>query len=1027
MSDSKRLFPGCPSVAGRAALLLAALCAAAPATAADNDPTLLVDPAARRAVRVHRGRDYGHAARREPAGKPGGKALRLTWGKSKKRLMEILFGGRPFLYAFEEGVELTVRLNADGFPGWRKFAFRCRDADGETFQWPGELPADATGWREVTVRLKPGKTNGNWGGGKAGKGRIDLPLRLQGMVLMAPKGFQPPKSILLGAVRRNAFDPADVAPQTLLYDVGVELTAPRPILVATPDDLDKVAVVATKNGKAAATFTPAATFEDLDGATVEWKGKPMTVPAGETARAAIGRALERLGWYRVTVRLIAANGESVERHTCTLPCIDPVGMRDSPGDDFQFGVGGSLQNDRCALAATMIGVDVVRDGATWIDIQPGEGTWNWDRLDDRVERAERFGLVSQNLAGYLPTWAVAPKYAEKLRKGTNWHERHTYAPRMDAWRKYMAAVGERYKGRIRQWEIWNEPDITGFYRGSTEEYIEMLRIAHEELKKADPNNRVMTGGFATVLPHGGHTMNPDLHLRVVRDAQQFFDIHTHHQHGDFEGFRLAVDGPLAAIRKHLKSPRPLYFNETAIGRQRGLDFQAETLVKKITFAKARGAMAYSWFLMRGGNPHTDLFGMFAFRTYHLRPTFCAFNEVVRALRDTELIAEPLGGPRDWMFLFRRTGAAGEYVAAAWTQDRSGPGEPVIVELPGGATARRVDMFGNAEELSAPAGRLAWTLTPRPAWLKVRGAKSPPRVAGLLVEAPGEVVAGDDGAVRVPLTLRNPLDKRASLRLTWQATGAAAVTENVAVGAAAAVEKPLSFRLADEATDDANAPTVEIAYALAGTDWAGKRTVTIRAARTIPAGAFDDRRADFTLADDAHVVNNNAYDPSRRHMAWKGPEDLSARVWVGRGEGVLRLRVDVTDDRHVQPHKPALLWKADGIQLAFQLPGREGWWEVGLGRSEQGKPMVHCWSRPLGLAFDPAGVTLATRATDRGVRYDATLALEAFGLTEAMLADGVPLSLIVNDDDGPGREGWAEVSPGIGMHKNPTRYPLLRFE
>lgn len=64
------------------------------------------------------------------------------------------------------------------------------------------------------------------------------------------------------------------------------------------------------------------------------------------------------------------------------------------------------------------------------------------------------------------------------------------------WRNFVRAAAEHYKGRIRVWEIWNEPD-GGFWKPqpNAEQYAQLLKIAHEELKKADPANQVMVGGL----------------------------------------------------------------------------------------------------------------------------------------------------------------------------------------------------------------------------------------------------------------------------------------------------------------------------------------------------------------------------------------------------------------------------------------------------------------------------------------------------------------------------------------------------
>ncbi len=38
-----------------------------------------------------------------------------------------------------------------------------------------------------------------------------------------------------------------------------------------------------------------------------------------------------------------------------------------------------------------------------------------------------------------------------------------------------------------------------------------------------------------------------------------------------------------------------------------------------------------------------------------------------------------------------------------------------------------------------------------------------------------------------------------------------------------------------------------------------------------------------------------------------------------------------------------------------------------------------------------------------------------------------MSLLVNDNDGKGRKGWVEWTPGIGVTKNPSQFAAVVFQ
>ena len=60
-------------------------------------------------------------------------------------------------------------------------------------------------------------------------------------------------------------------------------------------------------------------------------------------------------------------------------------------------------------------------------------------------------------------------------------------------------------------------------------------------------------------------------------------------------------------------------------------------------------------------------------------------------------------------------------------------------------------------------------------------------------------------------------------------------------------------------------------------------------------------------------------------------------------------------------------------------------------------------------------------------YDLTIPESAVGADSALLKQGIRFNLLVNDNDGEGRDGWMHVAPGIGENKNPDRFPFVLFE
>ena len=55
---------------------------------------------------------------------------------------------------------------------------------------------------------------------------------------------------------------------------------------------------------------------------------------------------------------------------------------------------------------------------------------------------------------------------------------------LDAFGNYVTQTVKHFPG-IRYWEIWNEPDVSMFWNGFTEEFAALCKVAYESAKKAN--------------------------------------------------------------------------------------------------------------------------------------------------------------------------------------------------------------------------------------------------------------------------------------------------------------------------------------------------------------------------------------------------------------------------------------------------------------------------------------------------------------------------------------------------------------
>lgn len=91
---------------------------------------------------------------------------------------------------------------------------------------------------------------------------------------------------------------------------------------------------------------------------------------------------------------------------------------------------------------------------SWTWVQKNRGEWDYKRTDSLVQETLKHPNVDVigGLA-FSPAWASSkPNETCPVGRGACWEPAN-----LQDWREYVKAMGNRYKGQVHYWEIWNEP------------------------------------------------------------------------------------------------------------------------------------------------------------------------------------------------------------------------------------------------------------------------------------------------------------------------------------------------------------------------------------------------------------------------------------------------------------------------------------------------------------------------------------------------------------------------------------------
>jgi hypothetical protein len=160
----------------------------------------------------------------------------------------------------------------------------------------------------------------------------------------------------------------------------------------------------------------------------------------------------------------------------------------------------------------------------------------WEKYDHIVDLAERYGLELVVRISNPPEWTRAAGA-----------EAGSFAPPDDYqdYADFVRAVVERYQGRVRYYQLWNEPNIYpewGAYAISPEQYVALLKAGAEAVRAADPGAVIIAGALASTIDLDGTTVpgrnfNDLLFLQRMYDAgaAPYFDVMAMQGYGLWSG------------------------------------------------------------------------------------------------------------------------------------------------------------------------------------------------------------------------------------------------------------------------------------------------------------------------------------------------------------------------------------------------------------------------------------------------------------------------------------------------------------
>lgn len=182
--------------------------------------------------------------------------------------------------------------------------------------------------------------------------------------------------------------------------------------------------------------------------------------------------------------------------------------------------------DKTLRMAQEAGLGWIKQQFAWEEIEPEKGrflvphslTSSWAKYDKIVDAAAKHGLEIIARLDRPPAWA---RPAGTSGRGPI----ESYADYGD----FVYAFVQRYKGRVRYIQVWNEPNLYYEWGGvepNARDYVMLLRLAYRRAKEADPNVHILSAPLAPTLERSVQALSDLDYLQQMYDygAKVYFDI-----------------------------------------------------------------------------------------------------------------------------------------------------------------------------------------------------------------------------------------------------------------------------------------------------------------------------------------------------------------------------------------------------------------------------------------------------------------------------------------------------------------------
>jgi len=143
-------------------------------------------------------------------------------------------------------------------------------------------------------------------------------------------------------------------------------------------------------------------------------------------------------------------------------------------EECPFGVNAHQAPDDVLDLAADAGIKWVRFDMNWWQFEPADGVYDWTVADRFMATADANDLQVFVTIAYTPTWAGTPGCDDLAIDENAWCRNSV--PATSDWTDFVTAAVDRYGSQVKAWGMWNEPNLSHFFLGTRQQYVNDILI-----------------------------------------------------------------------------------------------------------------------------------------------------------------------------------------------------------------------------------------------------------------------------------------------------------------------------------------------------------------------------------------------------------------------------------------------------------------------------------------------------------------------------------------------------------------------